>query len=348
MISVKNKARAIRVISGLLLSLAAATAWAQASVTTAATLCPASTREITGTNLVANSDFSDTALSPGNGGGVALATTNTEPANNRVAYVTGTLVVTTGAPDLNQKPFPGDAPRSVAATDNWLLANGNTIATPANGIWWSQRVSGLVSGLTYTFVVYASSPTDGAQGGVLPALALTVTQTSAVTKALGSIVTDTAAADVWKIYQTTFLASQTTATLALKNTQSTNSTERRGLFAVAQPTLRLCGPAANVSVTQTNGVTAIEYGDTTTYSITFSNSGPGAADGSVVSDTPGTGLTCQSVSCTSAIGGASCPPTGAAAGELSIGNLVPPGTGVTLPTFPANSTVTLDVTCTVG
>lgn len=330
------------------LCLVANAAWGQ-TVNSAATLCSSITQEATTTNLVTNSDFSNTATSSiGAGGGVGTATLNTEPANNRVAYQTGTRVVTASNPDLNQKAFPGDAARNVSAATNWLLANGNTLGTPAAGIWWSQTVSGLTIGRTYTFIVYASNPTDGAQGGTLPALRLQATQAATVTATLGSITTDTAANDIWYIMQAVFVATQTTATLAINNTANTNTNERRGQFALAQPTLRLCAPIVNLTVTKGNGGNTVTSETTTSYTVTVANTGPNAADGSVLTDAPDAGLSCTSVSCTSVSGGAVCPAVGTNPGELSVGNLISPGTGVIISTLPANSSLTFSLTCSVN
>ena len=326
-------------------------AGAFATVASAGTVCASSTREITATNIITNSNFTDTAASPGNAGGVGLAGVNTEPANNSVSYQIGLQGNTAGAPNLYQSPFPGDAARSVAGANTWLLANGNTLGTPANGIWWSQTVSGLFVGRTYTFVIYASSPTDGDQDGspgALAALRLTITQAAAQIVALGTIVDDTAAADVWRIYQTTFLASQSTATLAINNTVGTTGGERRGMFALAQPTLRLCSPLVNLTITKSNAVSTLTAGSTTSYTVTIANLGPSAADGSVLTDnTSATGLTCTTVSCTATAGGAVCPTVGGAAGQLSIGNIMSPGSGVVLPTLPSGSTVSFSLGCGV-
>ncbi len=344
--------RVLRALWICVLAFGAGGAWAQATVVTAATLCPSITRELTTTNLVTNSGFSSTSTSPGNGGGVGLAAYNTEPANNNVAYQSGLRIVTAGAPDLNQDPFPGDAARNIAASNNWLLANGNTLGTA--GIWWSQQVTGLTPERTYTFIVYASSPTAGAQNGgnaQRANLQLQVAQLATQTKTLGLVLTDTAAADVWRIYQTTFEATQTTATLSIQNAVLAPVTgaagERRGLFAIAQPKLRACASLINLQVGKTNASGAVVAGSATVYTVTVANYGPGGADDSVLKDTPGAGESCTSVTCASTAGGATCPIEGAGAGQLSIDNLVPPGSGVLLDTLPANSTITFRITCNV-
>ena len=331
----------------LLLTIVVATplvAQAAVSVTSAATLCAATTREITATNLITNSDFLNTTTSTiGVGGGVSTATFNTQPANLRSGYQTGTSIY--GGLTVNQAQFPGDAARSVAASTTWLIANGNNLTVNA-GIWWSQTISGMTTGHTYTFFVYASSPVNGAQnGGSIPNLNLVVTQAAAQTLALGLIVADTAAADVWKIYDTTFLATQGTATLEIVNGVKTNNAEPRGLFAIAQPTLHDCIPLVSASITKTNNATTVTAGGTTGYVVTVVNGGPSAADNSTLKDVPDTGLSCTAVTCSATAGGAVCPTVGAGAGQLSIGNLL--GSGVTLATLPSASTITFTVTCSV-
>ncbi|MBX3587917.1 MAG: DUF11 domain-containing protein [Ramlibacter sp.] len=322
---------------------------ALSSVSSSATLCPATTREITTTNYISNSDFTDTGASLGNGGGVGSAALNTQPANNNVAYQIGLQSDTAGAPDLYQSPFPGNPARDIAGSNNWMFANGNSIG--AAGIWWSQTVSGLTPGLTYTFIVHASSPVSGNQNGgnaQRPNLRLQVTQGAVQNFGLGVVLNDTAAADVWTLYEATFLATQTTATLAINNTVSAGGGERRGMFALAQPTLRLCAPLVNVAVAKSNALSSVSAGATTTYQLTITNGGPNAANGAVLTDSPGTGLSCTSVSCTGTAGGAVCPTVGAGVGLLSIGNLVPPGTGVVLNTLPASSTVTFSLVCDIN
>jgi len=321
------------------------------SVTSFATLCPAVTQEITATNLISNADFSDTSASPGAGAGVGWAALNTQPNNNNVAYQIGLQSATAGTPDLYQSPFPGNPARGIDGSNYWLFANGNSNGgTAADRIWWSQTVSGLVPGRTYTFIVHASSPVSGNQAGgnaQRPDLRLQVTQGTAQNHALGVVLNDTAAADNWRLYQAAFVATQATAVLEINNTVVANGGERRGMFALAQPTLRLCAPLVNVRVAKTNLLGSVQAGATTSYQLTVSNYGPNDADGSVLTDNPGPSLDCDQLQCTGTAGGASCPPVGTGPGQLDVDNLVTPGTGVVISSLPANSTVTFALRCEV-
>ena len=97
---------------------------------------------------------------------------------------------------------------------------------------------------------------------------------------------------------------------------------------------------ALLSITKTNSVTTVTAGASTVYTVVASNAGPDAADGAVLRDTSSTGLRCTVVNCPAAslTGGATCP---AAPNDLL------QSTGTSVPSFPANSSVTLLVTCAV-
>ncbi len=117
--------------------------------------------------------------------------------------------------------------------------------------------------------------------------------------------------------------------------------------------LPLCNftAAANLRITKTNtpGVNGevdqaadtVVSGATANYSITVTNLGPSAANGTVVTDPAPTGLICTTASCTSA-GGATCPATTGAALVTAL-----QGAGAAVPTLPLNGAVTITLTCTV-
>ncbi|MEP5937556.1 MAG: DUF11 domain-containing protein [Erythrobacter sp.] len=97
-------------------------------------------------------------------------------------------------------------------------------------------------------------------------------------------------------------------------------------------------PGVNGDVDQTNdGVTT---GGTTTYSVSVTNTGPDPAIGAVVTDTPGSGITCD----------ASAPVTitgdGVPAGTFTFADLS--GSGITLGTLITGQKATLTYTCNVN
>jgi uncharacterized repeat protein (TIGR01451 family) len=105
--------------------------------------------------------------------------------------------------------------------------------------------------------------------------------------------------------------------------------------------------AANLTVTKTNGTTALVAGNTTSYTVTFSNLGPSAAGGAVVKDAFSAGLSCTTVTCAATTGGASCPSNLALGTPVAAGSTALFTTGETIATLPANSTVQLLVQCGV-
>lgn len=106
------------------------------------------------------------------------------------------------------------------------------------------------------------------------------------------------------------------------------------------------GPTtADLSITKTNNASSVVSGSPTTYVMIATNNGPDPVAGSVVSDTPGAGLTCPAanpVTCSSSATPSACP-----AGALTIADLQ---AGVTLGFLPAtagSNTVTFGFSCTV-
>jgi uncharacterized repeat protein (TIGR01451 family) len=99
-------------------------------------------------------------------------------------------------------------------------------------------------------------------------------------------------------------------------------------------------PAASISITKTDNKSTSGPGGVNNYVINLSNQGPNAANGVVLTDTVGAGLTCpagNTVTCTVTSGAAACP-----AGSITMANLTG---GITVATFPANSSLEFAFTC---
>jgi uncharacterized repeat protein (TIGR01451 family) len=109
--------------------------------------------------------------------------------------------------------------------------------------------------------------------------------------------------------------------------------------ASAGPGTPTCAPAA-LSVTKSNNLTTVTAGQTFTYSLTVVNSGPTAANNSVLRDPAVAGLSCTSVACTGSNPAGNCPGVSVTIADLQ-------GGGIGLPTLPASSTLTFGVTCGV-
>jgi uncharacterized repeat protein (TIGR01451 family) len=94
-------------------------------------------------------------------------------------------------------------------------------------------------------------------------------------------------------------------------------------------------PGVNSNIDQTGDT--LTRGDETTYAITVTNTGPAAANGTVVADPVPAGLDCFEATCAVASGAAVCP-------AVNVGTL---STGVTIATFPASSALTFTLRCRV-
>jgi uncharacterized repeat protein (TIGR01451 family) len=100
---------------------------------------------------------------------------------------------------------------------------------------------------------------------------------------------------------------------------------------------------AALTITKTDSKTVATSGGTNGYVVTVSNTGPAPADGVVVTDVVGAGLTCpaaSTVTCTVSAGAAVCP-----AGSLTFANLT---AGLTIATLPVNSALQFAYACNVN
>ena len=102
--------------------------------------------------------------------------------------------------------------------------------------------------------------------------------------------------------------------------------------------------AASMVIAKTDNKSITSSGSTNNYVVTLTNNGPSAADGAVLTDVVGAGLTCPAanlVNCTVLAGGAICP-----TGPFTIANLT--GAGITIATLPATGSVELNYACTTN
>lgn len=171
-----------------------------------------------------------------------------------------------------------------------------------------------------------------------PTTAVTITESSlpATWSLTGASCTNASGTPVGSLAGATYTL--TGAEVAASTTFTCTFTNTRQL----QADLRLTKtntPGVNGEADQ--AADTVVRGATTQYTVTVTNLGPDAADGAVVTDPAGTGLTCTTASCT-ATGGAACP---AATGAALVTALQ--GGGAVIPTLPANGTVQIQLTCTV-
>ena len=126
--------------------------------------------------------------------------------------------------------------------------------------------------------------------------------------------------------------SQISVTFGLDSVTSDNRATVSGTVSVA---------LATITIGKTNLVSTLQTGQTTAYTVTVSNLGPAAAGGATFLDPPSTGLNCTSVTFTSTpVGSITFTPATPTLNALQT-------SGFVLNPFPAPSTATFRVTCSV-
>ena len=100
-------------------------------------------------------------------------------------------------------------------------------------------------------------------------------------------------------------------------------------------------PCAALSISKTNHTTTLAAGQTTTYDLVVTNSGPSAANNALLKDPAAPGLACSAIACTAATGAASC------ASLVAVNMVLLQGSGIVLNNFPASSSYTFQITCGV-
>ena len=101
--------------------------------------------------------------------------------------------------------------------------------------------------------------------------------------------------------------------------------------------------AASVVITKTDSKTVVTSGGTNNYVVTLTNQGPSVANGVIVTDTVGAGLTCPGtnvVTCSGEVSGAVCP---AASNITTLTS-----TGITVATLPVNGALQFAYACNVN
>jgi uncharacterized repeat protein (TIGR01451 family) len=99
---------------------------------------------------------------------------------------------------------------------------------------------------------------------------------------------------------------------------------------------------ADLLITKTDSRSSIPTGRAVTYTIVVANNGPSVATNAIFQDPAIAALTVSTVTCGSALGGASCPTAGNTTKALM------QGTGIIIPTLPAGGSVTFTVTGTAA
>jgi uncharacterized repeat protein (TIGR01451 family) len=249
------------------------------------------------------------------------------------------------------KDGPASATRGTTETYVFRVANTGLSAVTAGQVITVKDV--LAAGASF---VTPPSP-GGAQGanwscvaGTTTAAADTVTCTSAAPIAVGATSTFSLPVAIAPGAPATLVnrakvygggdpdkLSETDTGLLVACTQAAEGTSGPGANAGCAFEQTAVDSEALLAISKTNGVNTLTAGGTTSYTITATNGGPSPADATVIADPQASGLACTQVQCT-AQGGAGCP------GGLTVSDVED---GFAIPSFPANSTLTLTLTCGV-
>lgn len=239
----------------------------------------------------------------------------------------------------------GTGPATGIQMDDFLPTAGGTVVDATRRFNFLQLNSVASSGLTTSTALVVGTTTASTTSALVPAtLAPYDTEPGAINRvrvnynfgatsslAAGGIITLTFTASVGSNltaspppYTNDAVARSTSGTIVRVDTNATApvSINRQSLL----------------SITKNDSTTTVAAGNTTVYTVVASNAGPDAADGAVLKDAASAGLSCTSVTCAPAslTGGATCPATP---------NNFLLASGATVTTMPANSSVTLLVTC---
>jgi uncharacterized repeat protein (TIGR01451 family) len=244
---------------------------------------------------------------------------------------------------------PASAPAAASDSDT-LSAQADLGITKTDGM--VTAVPGQV--VTYTIVVTNAGPSDAVGATVtdlLPAAISGATWTCVATggscTAAGSgNINDTVNVPVGATLTYTLLATVTPSAFGnLVNTATvsapTGVTDPNLANNSATDTDTLT-PQADLSITKTDGVTSVNAGGTTTYTIVVRSAGPSTANAAVFTDPAVPNLNVTGVTCGSVSGGAACP----TAPNTTVALMQ--GAGIVIPILPSGGSVTFTVNATVA
>jgi len=264
------------------------------------------------------------------------------------------------APSLASSPLintatatnPASTPATVADSDT-LNALADLAITKTDGV--ATAVPGQT--VTYTIVVSNAGPSDvigAVVSDVFPAIISSAIWTCVASggscSASGSgNISDTVNLPVGATLTYTVLATiSPSATGNLVNTATVippggvTDPNMANNSASDTDTITPATSVADLAITKSDGVTSVNAGATTTYTIVVSNGGPSAAGGAIFTDSAVANVNVTGVTCGSATGGAACP------GPSNTTVALMQGAGVVIPTLPAGGSVTFTVNATVA
>lgn len=219
-------------------------------------------------------------------------------------------------------------------TVTFTIVVGNLGTNPAQSVTVADP---LPAGLAFvSAVATADSYTPVPGTWTIPNLASGVTQTLTIVATVNPVGTSTASfANVATVNGSS--QAGTTTVIPLNDPVPGNNSS------TATPTVTI---SVNLTISKTDNITTTFAGGTTTYTITVANLSGFSAANSLLKDPVATGLSCTAATtCAVLSGTATCPASGAGAGQLSIANLQ--GAGVSIPLLAVGSSMAFRVTCNV-
>ncbi|TMH23704.1 MAG: DUF11 domain-containing protein, partial [Betaproteobacteria bacterium] len=249
---------------------------------------------------------------------------------------------------------PASASPATASDSDTLNADVDLAITKTDGV--TTAVPGTTT--TYTIVVSNTGPSDAIGATVTDTFSAAFTSASWSCVAAGGgtctasgtgNISDTVNVSVGATLTYTVVASiSPSATGTLTNTATVTApagatdTNPGNNSAADSDTLTAVAPVADLAITKTDGVTSVNAGGATIYTVVVSNAGPSSANGAVFTDPAVANLNATGVTCGSASGGAACPTVPNTTVALM------QGAGIVIPTLPSGGSVTFTVNATVA
>jgi uncharacterized repeat protein (TIGR01451 family) len=317
--------------------------------------------DVTVASDIAIAPVTGVVLTEAGAGGTLLTSYSTTSACTNAA---GTAVIVGGtalAPSVTiPQSLTGASANGQAQTITCTLTNTRL---PALSVTKTVSQSPLVVGQTgqfYTITIAVSGNATTTPITLADALPTGITTSGAITATGGSLSACPAAGAV-NINSCVILAGASVGSIVINVPINVGATATTGTNTVTasgggDPACTGTAPActgstlntlvtrvASLAITKTDNKAQSIPGSTNDYVIILSNQGPSPADGVVVSDVVGTGLTCPTtnpVTCSVTAVGALCP-----AGPLTFADLL---SGLTVATFPANSALQFAYACNVN
>ena len=319
------------------------------------TLVVADAGPSTATNVQVTDTPSNLTITNVSGGGCsALPCTLTSLTSGANVTITVTATINAAGAFDNSATATGTEsdPNTANNTDN--TGNGGTaLAPPSIAKAFSPNAIPVGSVSTLSFTITnpnaGSSLTGVAFNDPFPAGLQVAATPNVMTSGCGSPTFAPVAGDTLLTFSGGAIAASGTCTVSVAVTATTGGTKvnttgnvsatNGGTGNTGTSTLTAT-PTSDLSISKTNGVTSINAGGTTTYTLVISNAGPSAADGALLTDPAVSNLTVTNVTCTGGTGGATCPGSG-----VTVTNLQSSGISVNLP---SGSSLTFTVSASIA